>query len=321
MAPAGKIFRHWGRAGGRPGFGASSPVPKPRGAAAACWTNPGGWPGIPCSSPGCRGLEEITPWLDKIREVQESPLVLSEQQRQVRIDGVVEEATRPLPPGDPAELAPPSPAHGLFPGPPGPGEDARVAQAAAHDLAERTGGPLAGENPFLKALVQHALRLAWEFRRKPGSPSPPPVFWPRPMSPCSSGGEHVSNPVRAHHQPHRIGGPDLPGSGGGAAERRQRRLCHIFVPHTTAGVTINENADPSVKADILMVLNKLISDREAYRHLEGNSPAHIKASLMGPHLTVLVSNGRLVLGTWQGIFFCEFDGPRTRRLHLKIVAG
>jgi len=98
-------------------------------------------------------------------------------------------------------------------------------------------------------------------------------------------------------------------------------LCHVFVPHTTAGVTINENADPSVAADILMVLNKIISDREPYRHLEGNSPAHIKASLMGPQLTVLVSRGRLVLGTWQGIFFCEFDGPRSRRVHLKVSAG
>jgi secondary thiamine-phosphate synthase enzyme len=98
-------------------------------------------------------------------------------------------------------------------------------------------------------------------------------------------------------------------------------LCHLFVPHTTAAVTINENADPSVKADILMVLNKLISDRESYRHQEGNSPAHVKASLIGPHLTVFVSKGRLVLGTWQGIFFCEFDGPRSRRLHVKVVAG
>ena len=97
-------------------------------------------------------------------------------------------------------------------------------------------------------------------------------------------------------------------------------LCHLFVPHTTAAVTINENADPSVKADILMVLNQIISDHEPYRHLEGNSPAHIKASLIGPQLTLLVSGGRLVLGTWQGIYFCEFDGPRTRRLHLKIVA-
>lgn len=98
-------------------------------------------------------------------------------------------------------------------------------------------------------------------------------------------------------------------------------LCHIFVPHTTAAVTINENADPSVKADILMVLNKIISDRESYRHLEGNAPAHVKASLIGPQLTVLVSGSRLVLGTWQGIFFCEFDGPRSRKVHLKIVAG
>jgi secondary thiamine-phosphate synthase enzyme len=98
-------------------------------------------------------------------------------------------------------------------------------------------------------------------------------------------------------------------------------LCHVFVPHTTAGVTINENADPSVKADILMVLNKLISDREPYRHLEGNSPAHIKASLVGPQLTVLVNRGRLLLGTWQGIFFCEFDGPRHRRVHVKVTAG
>jgi secondary thiamine-phosphate synthase enzyme len=98
-------------------------------------------------------------------------------------------------------------------------------------------------------------------------------------------------------------------------------VCHIFQAHTTAGLTINENADPSVQADILMVMNKVISDREAYRHGEGNSPAHIKASLMGPGLTVLVSGGRLVLGTWQGVFFCEFDGPRTRKVHIKIMAG
>jgi secondary thiamine-phosphate synthase enzyme len=98
-------------------------------------------------------------------------------------------------------------------------------------------------------------------------------------------------------------------------------LCHVFVPHTTAGVTINENADPSVKADILMVLNKIISDREPYRHSEGNSPAHIKASLMGPQLTVFVSGGRLLLGTWQGIYFCEFDGPRHRKVHVKVTEG
>jgi secondary thiamine-phosphate synthase enzyme len=93
-------------------------------------------------------------------------------------------------------------------------------------------------------------------------------------------------------------------------------LCHLFVPHTTAALTINENADPSVKSDILMVLNKIISDQEPYRHLEGNSPAHIKASLLGPQLTLMVSSGRLVLGTWQGIYF---DGPRSRRLHLKVM--
>ena len=98
-------------------------------------------------------------------------------------------------------------------------------------------------------------------------------------------------------------------------------LCHVFVPHTTAGVTINENADPNVTADILMVLNKVISDREPYRHAEGNSPAHIKASLMGPQLSVFVSQGRLLLGTWQGIYFCEFDGPRHRRVYVKVTEG
>ena len=100
----------------------------------------------------------------------------------------------------------------------------------------------------------------------------------------------------------------------------QEGLCHLFVPHTTAAVTINENADPAVKADILMVMNKVISDDESYRHREGNSPGHIKSSLFGPQLTLIINEGRLVLGTWQGIYFCEFDGPRTRRLHLKIVA-
>lgn len=104
---------------------------------------------------------------------------------------------------------------------------------------------------------------------------------------------------------------------GGVAEG----VCHLFVAHTTAGLTINENADPSVQADILMVLNKVISDREPYRHGEGNSPAHIKASLMGPNLTVLVSQGSLLLGTWQGVYLCEFDGPRTRKVHIKIMGG
>ena len=93
----------------------------------------------------------------------------------------------------------------------------------------------------------------------------------------------------------------------------------VFAPHTTAGVTINENADPSVKADILMELDKNIPHDDNYTHLEGNSAAHIKSSLMGPALTVIVEAGRLVLGTWQGIFFCEFDGPRSRKCYLKAV--
>ena len=105
------------------------------------------------------------------------------------------------------------------------------------------------------------------------------------------------------------------------SSRVEEGVCHIFQAHTTAGLTINENADPSVQADILMVLNRIISEKEAYRHLEGNSPAHIKASLMGAQLTVLVSNGSLVLGAWQGVFLCEFDGPRTRKVHIKIMAG
>jgi len=96
-------------------------------------------------------------------------------------------------------------------------------------------------------------------------------------------------------------------------------LCMLYVPHTTAAVTINESADPSVKDDILMVLNKIIPWKAAYRHLEGNSPAHIKATIVGPSELIAVENGRLVLGTWQGIFFCEFDGPRTRKLHVRFI--
>ena len=94
----------------------------------------------------------------------------------------------------------------------------------------------------------------------------------------------------------------------------------LYVPHTTAAVTINEGADPAVKADILMVLNQMVPWKADYKHMEGNSPAHVKASLIGPAETVLVAGGRLVLGTWQKIFFCEFDGPRNRKLHLQISA-
>jgi secondary thiamine-phosphate synthase enzyme len=96
-------------------------------------------------------------------------------------------------------------------------------------------------------------------------------------------------------------------------------LCVVFVPHTTAAVTINENSDPAVSRDILMVINKMVPWDEAYRHLEGNSPAHLKASIIGSSETIVVENGRLVLGTWQGIFFCEFDGPRTRKLEIRVI--
>ena len=96
-------------------------------------------------------------------------------------------------------------------------------------------------------------------------------------------------------------------------------ICMLFVPHTTAAVTINESADPSVKADILMVLNSVIPWKAGYRHLEGNSPAHVKSSMIGPSELLAIENGRLVLGTWQGIFFCEFDGPRTRKIHVKFI--
>jgi len=94
-------------------------------------------------------------------------------------------------------------------------------------------------------------------------------------------------------------------------------VCFVFVPHTTAGITINEGADPSVVADIQTTLNKLVPWEDSYRHLEGNSAAHIKSSLMGSSVIVLVESGRLRLGTWQGIFFCEFDGPRSRKVYIK----
>lgn len=94
--------------------------------------------------------------------------------------------------------------------------------------------------------------------------------------------------------------------------------CTVFVPHTTAGVTIIENADPDVKADILMALGRIVPDSLPYAHGEGNSPAHIKASLIGSSVRVIVAGGRLQLGTWQGICFCEFDGPRSRKVWVSI---
>ena len=98
-------------------------------------------------------------------------------------------------------------------------------------------------------------------------------------------------------------------------------VCVVYVPHTTAGVTINENADPSVTADILMELNKRIPFENGYRHAEGNSAAHIKASLVGSSATIPVSDGNLQMGTWQGIYFCEFDGPRTRKVIVTVIGG
>lgn len=96
-------------------------------------------------------------------------------------------------------------------------------------------------------------------------------------------------------------------------------ICMLYVPHTTAAVTINESADPSVKDDILMIINTIVPWKAGYRHLEGNSPAHIKSTLFGPSELIAVENDRLILGTWQGIFFCEFDGPRTRKVHVRLV--
>ena len=99
----------------------------------------------------------------------------------------------------------------------------------------------------------------------------------------------------------------------------QDGICMLYVPHTTAGVTINESADPSVRRDIITVLNQMVPWKADYRHMEGNSPAHIKSTLVGASQLVAVENGQLVLGTWQGIFFCEFDGPRTRKLQIKFI--
>jgi len=96
-------------------------------------------------------------------------------------------------------------------------------------------------------------------------------------------------------------------------------LAVIYTPHTTAAITINENADPDVSRDIIMGINKLIPLRDDYHHLEGNSAAHIKSSLFGASETLIINNGKPMLGTWQGIYFCEFDGPRTRKVHYHLL--
>lgn len=98
-------------------------------------------------------------------------------------------------------------------------------------------------------------------------------------------------------------------------------ICYVFVPHTTAAITVNEHADPSVMEDIGTQLNTMVPQHSGYRHIEGNSPAHIKSALIGNSLILLIEEGKLILGTWQGVFFCEFDGPRTRTVMVKIIGG
>ncbi len=100
-----------------------------------------------------------------------------------------------------------------------------------------------------------------------------------------------------------------------------RGICVVYVPHTTAAITINENADPDVVRDFTMEINKLVPWEDGYRHAEGNSAAHLKASMIGFSETILIEDGRLVLGTWQGIYFCEFDGPRSRKVYVKVIEG
>lgn len=98
-------------------------------------------------------------------------------------------------------------------------------------------------------------------------------------------------------------------------------ICVVCVPHTTAGITINENADPSVRKDILKELNKIVPFDDGYAHSEGNAAAHIKASLMGASINVIIEGGALQLGTWQGVYFTEFDGPRSREVRVTIIKG
>jgi len=105
------------------------------------------------------------------------------------------------------------------------------------------------------------------------------------------------------------------------ATRIESGIAYIFVPHTTAGVTINENADPDVVHDILLGLDHAYPEQRGFRHYEGNSTAHLKASAMGASCTVLIEDGKLILGTWQDIYFCEFDGPRQRSFLVKVIAG
>ena len=96
-------------------------------------------------------------------------------------------------------------------------------------------------------------------------------------------------------------------------------ICVVYCPHTTAGITINENADPDVVTDLLLAYREAFPDRPQFRHMEGNSAAHLKAGVMGSSATLLIEKGQLVLGTWQAVYFCEFDGPRHRRFYVKVL--
>ena len=98
-------------------------------------------------------------------------------------------------------------------------------------------------------------------------------------------------------------------------------IAMVYSPHTTAGITINENADPDVVRDLLFALDKTYPNRAEFRHSEGNSAAHLKASVIGSSVTVIIDNGKLVLGTWQGVYFCEFDPPRQRKFYVKVIGG
>ena len=123
--------------------------------------------------------------------------------------------------------------------------------------------------------------------------------------------------VKTKHQTEMI---DITGSVSAAVASSGIRdgLCTVFIPHTTAGVTINENADPDVQRDILMEINKIVPLQDGYAHMEGNSAAHLKSSLFGCCASVIVDGGRLRFGTWQSVFFCEFDGPREREVWVQV---
>lgn len=138
------------------------------------------------------------------------------------------------------------------------------------------------------------------------------------MNPSTGPAFAVDLPVRTTE---RIEMKDITDAVAGAVARSgvSSGVCHLFVPHTTAGVMVNESYDPDVARDIASTLERLVPAGAGYRHLEGNADAHIKSTIVGISQTVFIEGGRLALGRWQGIFFCEFDGPRQRRIRLKIV--